>query len=1190
MSIRHLYTNLTNVIMKKKLLFACALALSSLGAMAQWTAPTPKLTTSADEIANIDSLIFYHVGQEMFLTAGTTWNTHACLTDDISSALLWEVQAQQSYSNCYKFYSPQASHNHYMFRDDYTNVYTDWQAQSTCLMFEFVDSDAGYLRIRSAADDPYYGINNLTEEDANYAYALWEMGWDPDNDDVDNSGNSLGSNIGVFMLDPDANSEYQLDWAVLANADYKLYLAQTNLYNRMLAGIAIGMDQSDLDPYASYITSTDLDAVNEAYATVDALVTEFAFNNAGEDNIVEVTSLINNPTIEGDRSSEPDGWIDTYGNMLIQNNKAYERYDAETGELSSEYGLDNFSQNWRSETDVSIEASDLHQVLSDLPEGRYTLQADCLGTTGSTENAVSGVSLYAISNGLTYSTPVNEGLLYGGSGLGYPQTYTVNIIHFGGDLTIGFGFVPGFARWVAVDNFKLFFAGGVDNPGFLALNNAIPQLQEYIDGFEDEIYIFSQDTYDAISAEVANANDILFAAVEDDCLAEVTVVNDWIDVVKAEVTAYTQLSTLITQVESDMESYENLLELSEQLSDMHDTYEDAFEDRVATIEQINEWVSAYDSFVLDYIKSILPTATADNPIEITVMGTDMAFNGTSFDGWTLDSDTGNGTEDGAAAEVWNSTFSCLQTLEDMPAGSYTLKAKAFYRTAGYETALTDYTNGTADVLTNLVVESSQAPVVNICEGMADEELADGYVELSNAKWMPNTMAAAEYAFGLEDSPYDCEVTGYLMNDGTLTFGIRNDGPIADDAWSIWSQFRLFYNGASTSDLYNVLLSKISEAASLQDEVGSAVAAANDMINAALTVADEVSETSAEEDIRAAIDELQAAIDYANESASLITSLMAAYETYSGKIGTIESTDTNFPTMLTSIESAIASEEFISNEQMEEWLNSLASAWTAYIQYDHLDATIDNPADISAVITNPSFDEGTNDTSGATGWTFTYAGDHIGWSNTTQQEGSDYAYEFWNVTSFEMHQIISGLAEGYYHLTVNALYRAGNNSDAVAAAFFEDPDNARDLIFYANTKNVPVACAYEAGLEEDTYETSASYTYDGVTRYVPNTMITANSYFKAGYYNNELDVYLAEGEDLTIGLNLVGNIVTYNWSVFDDFTISYLGNGDENMPEAVESVEAAADAANAAIYDLSGRKVSKPQKGIYIVNGKKVVIK
>ena len=33
-----------------------------------------------------------------------------------------------------------------------------------------------------------------------------------------------------------------------------------------------------------------------------------------------------------------------------------------------------------------------------------------------------------------------------------------------------------------------------------------------------------------------------------------------------------------------------------------------------------------------------------------------------------------------------------------------------------------------------------------------------------------------------------------------------------------------------------------------------------------------------------------------------------------------------------------------------------------------------------------------------------------------------------------------------------------------------------------------------------------------------------------------------------------------------------------------------DINNAEIFDLSGRKVTKPQKGIYIINGKKVLVK
>ncbi len=52
-------------------------------------------------------------------------------------------------------------------------------------------------------------------------------------------------------------------------------------------------------------------------------------------------------------------------------------------------------------------------------------------------------------------------------------------------------------------------------------------------------------------------------------------------------------------------------------------------------------------------------------------------------------------------------------------------------------------------------------------------------------------------------------------------------------------------------------------------------------------------------------------------------------------------------------------------------------------------------------------------------------------------------------------------------------------------------------------------------------------------------------------------------------------------------ISFPGSGTAT---AIEAVESEAEAGGDAIYDLSGRKVAKAQKGIYIVNGKKVVIK
>ena len=59
-----------------------------------------------------------------------------------------------------------------------------------------------------------------------------------------------------------------------------------------------------------------------------------------------------------------------------------------------------------------------------------------------------------------------------------------------------------------------------------------------------------------------------------------------------------------------------------------------------------------------------------------------------------------------------------------------------------------------------------------------------------------------------------------------------------------------------------------------------------------------------------------------------------------------------------------------------------------------------------------------------------------------------------------------------------------------------------------------------------------------------------------------------------------------WSNADAFELYYVGGGDpeytniENVDVEVETV----------IYDLSGRRVQKMEKGVYIVNGRKMIVK
>ncbi len=50
------------------------------------------------------------------------------------------------------------------------------------------------------------------------------------------------------------------------------------------------------------------------------------------------------------------------------------------------------------------------------------------------------------------------------------------------------------------------------------------------------------------------------------------------------------------------------------------------------------------------------------------------------------------------------------------------------------------------------------------------------------------------------------------------------------------------------------------------------------------------------------------------------------------------------------------------------------------------------------------------------------------------------------------------------------------------------------------------------------------------------------------------------------------------------------NFDDSAPTAIDVVNAGAQTINGAVYNLSGQRVSQPTKGIYIINGKKVMMK
>ena len=199
------------------------------------------------------------------------------------------------------------------------------------------------------------------------------------------------------------------------------------------------------------------------------------------------------------------------------------------------------------------------------------------------------------------------------------------------------------------------------------------------------------------------------------------------------------------------------------------------------------------------------------------------------------------------------------------------------------------------------------------------------------------------------------------------------------------------------------------------------------------------------------------------------------------------------------------------------------------------ASVENPLDMTFKIVNPSFDYGDV----KTGW----EGDAF--TTTGGKGNAQHLSKFYNT-----YQTVSDLPQGIYAVSVKAFYRPGAIGDAYS--YYRERDevyNAATL--FASTENtyneLHLKCIFEGAQEKKQNRgTEASYrdTEEGVTKYVPSNLIAAEYYMhELDLYDNTMVIGLFEDE-LTIGVDKSWLMITNEWSVFDDFRLTYFGSGDE----------------------------------------------
>ena len=530
----------------------------------------------------------------------------------------------------------------------------------------------------------------------------------------------------------------------------------------------------------------------------------------------------------------------------------------------------------------------------------------------------------------------------------------------------------------------------------------------------------------------------------------------------------------------------------------------------------------------DKMIASLEGASVTNPADATffISCANFGRNDTRFASAWQGGPARGGNYDNMAGEKWNTNFDVYQDLAGLPNGYYKLSAQGYYR-AG---------NGGATGMERnayLYAGANKTPLVNINTEAGNSVFEGGNVSTVNGKGIvPNNMATACTGFtaGLyADNSVIVEVT-----DGTLRIGVKKDVLIGSD-WTMFDNFELTYYGTElppvvadgTYYMKNVASGKFLNG-------GNSWGTQASLLNSGLDVV----------------------LAYSNGTYTIDTNVPnGAARHFLGSNGYVDSDVANWKIVPAGENYAITLDgvNYIGSDGSSIVNLALTDAADAAAQWqlltkDDLIAALDgateaNPGNATFFIVGQGFTRA--DVNRHAAW---QGGPTMGAGNHT-----NWCAEKWN-TNFDVYQDLAGLPNGYYELSAQAFYRAGNGGTTGLE---------QNAYLYAGINSTPVVnILSEAGNAAISGNTSDVPGYG----LVPNNMESAGNAFAAGLYAGNKVVALVTDGTLRVGIKK-DILIDADWTIFDNFQLAYLGT-------AVPSVFAdAVDSLNAAIADANAWKAT-----------------
>lgn len=565
-------------------------------------------------------------------------------------------------------------------------------------------------------------------------------------------------------------------------------------------------------------------------------------------------------------------------------------------------------------------------------------------------------------------------------------------------------------------------------------------------------------------------------------------------------------------------------------------------DEVALAENVDDYSKWICVSVEERMAELL-TATADNGKDASWLlpGRNFGRNDLRNSNWNGTPSIG-GDNTNMCAERFNTTFDVYQTI-NVPNGKYTVEVQGFYRNGGFVDAAGKHVDGSEQLLAAAYANTVETPLQSIFTeaGKVDAGVTTDGIDGT----FPNSMteASAFFTAGL----YNNVIENVVVVDGTLTVGVRKSETTAND-WSIFDNFRITYYGEIQDltiykEAYEAALAAAQ--AALADETYAVVTGEErTALEAAITANTTVEETK---------DAYVAATTALNEAAATFKAATAAYQALEDA-RVAYAFDANAYPYASSTKLAVLTEALAATAtnaaEAQTMTGAIVVAARDYVESNAV-AEEQGAVDFTEDIVNPNAENGME------GWTVSLGEgsggeikvlngepftDAAGSSAHSYFDGGNWGANAWDVS---VSQEVT-LPSGEYLLTVTS--RA--SSDLASFQLF------------ANDESVEM-------------------------KHVGNV----GELFDRGW--NDCFLVFNVHEDnapVAIGVQGVADVL-HQWMSFTRFRLVRLG--DANIINGIQTE----NLDNATIYSVNGQVVRTNAtttkglaKGIYVVNGKKVVVK